>query len=1181
MKPLGKAQLGAFTFCASQHPNDGCGANGLPLTPNSIKILGNFQKLKKIVHARLCQYLDLVRCQHERVIVVSEHHHGNVAAAIRVGQYRDDDGSLLRRLAYGVLEGLDHLHQEGIIHHNLSAHNVLLDTAGSVKLAKYGMYHMTDHGTTVAFPVGSPRYMAPEVLALAPGHAANINAATDQQVLPPCGPKVDVWSLGIILVEAILVSVRGRPLWATLPLQQQIGRILNFIQTDAHPLDLIIKEHNLEARMKEITPEFVSFLRQCLLLSPNKRDFKRCKIPPSIGYDMFSVRLRCADLELASVRDDREEMPVDLLGERGINEVYYLWQLTGGDLETTLRREGLIPTKPPIINLTSYVLQEGEMFGEKRDRSVLLDDVTVTLSLDCLRQRLQNLDETAYYILLEDEHCNHGNKELPTSPSSVDLSDTTKLPLVIREKDVEYQFHRLILYARLITAYPYKRAHIWKEARVDIPPLVRAQVWAALLEVEGDVYGQYNAVDKETPTPTDRQIEVDVPRCHQYCELLSSPMGHTKLKRLLKAWVASHPQYVYWQGLDSLCAPFLYLNFNDEAVAFACLVAFIPKYLHKFFLKDNSAVIQEYLSVFSHLIAFHDPELSVHMNEIGFIPDLYAIPWFLTMYAHVFPLHKIFHLWDTLLLGGSSFPLCIGVAILQQLRDQLLSYGFNECILLFSDMPEIAIDRCVSDSVRIFCGTPKSATYRQHAKPTLRRKTTKDSNINIEHTLFLRQLSNLGEAELVRKHTLFLRQLSNLGEAELVRKHTLFLRQLSNLGEAELVRKHTLFLRQLSNLGEAELVRKHTLFLRQLSNLGEAELVRKHTLFLRQLSNLGEAELVRKHTLFLRQLSNLGEAELVRKHTLFLRQLSNLGEAELVRKHTLFLRQLSNLGEAELVRKHTLFLRQLSNLGEAELVRKHTLFLRQLSNLGEAELVIKHTLFLRQLSNLGEAELVRKHTLFLRQLSNLGEAELVRKHTLFLRQLSNLGEAELVRKHTLFLRQLSNLGEAELVRKHTLFLRQLSNLGEAELSMDAVPLEELKSEVCPHISAEDLLDLCGLLGATNDQNPSKRTRCTKPRILVVDVRSYDDFMRGTVPSSINIPFENAFSPDGQLLPSPSVHILNSHKVQVKAVVGSRGKCTMQFANALVQLGYQKVCVLHKGIDALRPTGILTVPPANL
>ena len=64
------------------------------------------------------------------------------------------------------------------------------------------------------------------------------------------------------------------------------------------------------------------------------------------------------------------------------------------------------------------------------------------------------------------------------------------------------------------------------------------------------------------------QIEVDIPRCHQYNELLSSPEAHKKFKRILKAWVVSHPEYVYWQGLDSLCAPFLYLNFNDEGMCF-------------------------------------------------------------------------------------------------------------------------------------------------------------------------------------------------------------------------------------------------------------------------------------------------------------------------------------------------------------------------------------------------------------------------------------------------------------------------------------------------------------------------------------------------------------------------------------------------------------------------------------
>jgi TBC domain-containing protein kinase-like protein len=181
---------------------------------------------------------------------------------------------------------------------------------------------------------------------------------------------------------------------------------------------------------------------------------------------------------------------------------------------------------------------------------------------------------------------------------------------------------------------------------------------------------------------------------------------------VLKAWVVDNPQLVYWQGLDSLAAPFLYLNFNNEALAWACLSAFIPKYLYNMFQKDNAAVIQEYLAKFSHLQAFHDPVLFNHLDEIGFIPDLYAIPWVLTMFSHVFPLHKIFHLWDRLLLGDSSFPLCVGLAVLLQLRPALMEAQFNECILLFSEMPAVDIDSVVSQSMDLFRGTPPSLSYR-------------------------------------------------------------------------------------------------------------------------------------------------------------------------------------------------------------------------------------------------------------------------------------------------------------------------------------------------------------------------------------------------------------------------------------------------------------------------------------
>ena len=47
----------------------------------------------------------------------------------------------------------------------------------------------------------------------------------------------------------------------------------------------------------------------------------------------------------------RVEADIDHLAERSIDEVYYLWRLAGGDLETALKKEGLIKSAPPINKL--------------------------------------------------------------------------------------------------------------------------------------------------------------------------------------------------------------------------------------------------------------------------------------------------------------------------------------------------------------------------------------------------------------------------------------------------------------------------------------------------------------------------------------------------------------------------------------------------------------------------------------------------------------------------------------------------------------------------------------------------------------------------------------------------------------------------------------------------------------
>lgn len=58
------SNFGASTFFASAHPSESCGSNGLPLTPNSIRILGCAHALYLINHPNLCTYIDVLRGKH-------------------------------------------------------------------------------------------------------------------------------------------------------------------------------------------------------------------------------------------------------------------------------------------------------------------------------------------------------------------------------------------------------------------------------------------------------------------------------------------------------------------------------------------------------------------------------------------------------------------------------------------------------------------------------------------------------------------------------------------------------------------------------------------------------------------------------------------------------------------------------------------------------------------------------------------------------------------------------------------------------------------------------------------------------------------------------------------------------------------------------------------------------------
>uniref|UniRef100_UPI0023ED6D75 serine/threonine-protein kinase PAK 2-like n=1 Tax=Agelaius phoeniceus TaxID=39638 RepID=UPI0023ED6D75 len=85
------------------------------------------------------------------------------------------------------LQGLDFLHSNHVIHRDVKSDNILLRTDGSVKLADFGLStQLTPEKNRKSVIAGTIWWMAPEMV-------------KDQ----PYGPKVDVWSFGIVGIEMV------------------------------------------------------------------------------------------------------------------------------------------------------------------------------------------------------------------------------------------------------------------------------------------------------------------------------------------------------------------------------------------------------------------------------------------------------------------------------------------------------------------------------------------------------------------------------------------------------------------------------------------------------------------------------------------------------------------------------------------------------------------------------------------------------------------------------------------------------------------------------------------------------------------------------------------------------------------------------------------------------------------